>query len=169
MTVVGHCGGSDWDQYAMRVGIPYTVKAAEQPVPSLVWLEARQEKADFRRIVSKAFSAELSYHAGGVLGEGEPGVTWIASNEAEGAGVNRVVKRIPKVAGRVFYDGSDAGWELRRESNLVDVLMSFRIKIDNAGEWARVEEGFDFAGCFFNVFTCSIDEDTRAIKCIIHA
>lgn len=159
------CGScADWDQHAMRVGVPYAVQSAEQPIPSLVWLEASKERTDFRRVSSKTFAHQFTEDAVGVPREWETGVLGITANQNDGGSVDGMVQRIAKIAGCVFDGDRHGTGDFRSKFYLVDILLCVTVEIDRSGVWLLIKKGFDLRGCLINVFPCAPDEQKRTIK-----
>lgn len=157
--IASHGGRSHWDDKAMRIGIPYLVHGPENVIPSLVWLEANQDRVDFRWVAGKSFAAQLTLNASGILGEGESGFLGIPAYNSDGAGVDGMVQSIPQVSSRVLDDVGD----LRRKvgpcySDAINILLRYRVEVSRLGATLvpRVI-GNEIIGRF-NLIACVADE-----------
>lgn len=157
---------ADRDDYAMRVGVSHPVECAEQLVPSRVWFEARKQRPYFDWITSKSATVKFSCDASVVVGEGEPGVARISTDEGNRVSVDCMVESVSEVTGGILDDTTDVGRELFSQADFVGLLAGLRIFIDNCGVWFSREKGFDARFSIFNVFPAALDLELGTLEMV---
>lgn len=158
---------SHWDDHAMRIGVPYSVEANEQVVPSRVWLEAHKERVDFRRNIFKFPASQFTFKVGGIVGKRESGPLRRGVAESDGGGIDRVVERVSQVPDGILERGLDVSRHPSGQPDLVHILTGFRIVVGDTGIWPRIEEGFNFPFESIDVLACAIEDDARALEMVV--
>jgi hypothetical protein len=145
---------AEWDDYAMRVGIPYAVECDQRVISSGVWLEAAQDRVDFRRDIFKFPSGEFTVQVNGIIGEGESSFFGIDAAKTDGGCVDGMIKSIPQIRCGILADAPQFGGELGSQPDLVNVLSTLGIKIDNASVWPVMKKDTNLAIQIINVVPC---------------
>lgn len=148
---------SYWDNHAMRVGVPYTVQAPQQVIPSLVWLEPSQKRVDFRWIAAQSITLKFTDNANGIAGEGEAGIFRKSSFQGNSTAVNGMIKSVSQVTGGVLDDSADFLGQVSSEFDFMYLLSRLNINIDNTGEWITVNESAHPLTGIFNLIACVAD------------
>jgi hypothetical protein len=153
-----HSRRTDWDDKAVSAGVSYLVHSPEGLIPSLVWIEPSQDRADFRWVAAKSFAGKFAINASGVFREGEPGVSWFTSINDDGGAIYSMVKSVSEVPSRVLDNVSDFGGQSwSGDPNAMDLLSSIRIDIDHSGVLLRCDKRSDHFLAFVNLIACMAD------------
>lgn len=147
----------NWDDHAMRIGVPKLIKAANKFIRSRIWLEASKQRFDFRRDILKFPAGEFALQMCGVVGEGEHGFFGLDPAQSNSACVDGMIEGVSKVADRILGDGREPRWKLSRQPDFVDFLSRFMIEIDDSGIWASLEKSLDPFVQFANVLPCACE------------
>lgn len=134
---------ADWDNYAMRIGVPYLVQGPKGVIPSLVWVERRKQRADFRWVSPQSFPVKFASDTSGVFGKREASIVGVGvAGKSDRSCESSMVERVSEVASGVLYDDADFPRKFGGKADLVDFLSSLRVEVDDFGVRLLLEEGF---------------------------
>jgi len=144
---------------SVRVGVPYLVQTKHQPIYSLVRAECYKERVDFRRnALESGTSFELTLNGSGSITDRKCRVLRVAAVEGEGAGVNSVIQGVSEIGGGILDDGVQSSGRLPSDTDLVNILSSLRIVLNDAGVCLTFVEPYDFRYHVANVLICTADK-----------
>jgi len=149
---------------AVFLGVTELIQGPEGVIPSFVWVEAPKQRQDFRWQILAAATANYRVESGKIVPEGELSTFRIDFSSRDGARVTRLVENCAEIISGVENYAGEIGWKPPRELDLVKVLTSYEILLNNFGPWLVIHKLIDFGIEIVDVMLCAQDREARAGK-----
>lgn len=160
-------GGAQRDRHAMRLDVSYAVKTPQGLIPSLVWAEPFNERADCRGNADD-FLVQFLMDADGVVGERKAGVVGRrAGPNRNSAGINGMIESVAQVGEGILGNSSELARQARCQADLVNILSSISVEVDHAGIWLSLKESLDPRVEIIDVIPCVAQDFSQAIKGVV--
>ncbi len=140
----------------MFIGVTQLVQGPEQIIPSLVWLERPQQRQDFvRNVLAPALDHVFEVRSG--ISKREGGLDSLTPDGGHGRGVAGTVQRSAQVDHGIGSDVGQCDWHGLHELDLVNLLSSVRVRLNDSGVWVCTEKGSNLPVKIASVMLGAID------------
>jgi hypothetical protein len=170
------CGGDDFEdcspgshgnQGEVLLGVTQLVQCPENVIPSFVRVAAPKQRDDFCRQIFAASGHGLK-EVSLVFRDGKLDVFDRLTLGGHGTCVPALVQRRPEIVNGVEQNAGQVRWRAPAESDLMQLMSSIVIQIDDVGPCAIVREGDNLPFQVVDVMLCASDSSLSAFEMVNH-
>ncbi len=133
----------------------YSVECPEEVVPSSVWLERAKERQNILgKILASPLEGILEFGSAPCKREECLGVR-LASGMSNG--IRSLIESGPEVVSGIGSNIGERPWQWPSEFNLVELISSIRVGLNNTGVWFGIQKGLEFPLKINDVFLAAIE------------